>query len=61
MAGELGAAREIQMGMLPDPEKITNLPPSVAVHAMLQPAREVSGDLYDIYMLNDTELFFLIM
>ena len=56
---ELSIAREIQMGMLP---KI--FPPypdrnDVDLHAILHPAKEVGGDLYDFYM-DDNHLYFLI-
>lgn len=56
---ELSIAREIQMGMIP---KI--FPPypdrnDVDLHAILQPAKEVGGDLYDFYM-DGNHLYFLI-
>lgn len=56
---ELHIAREIQMGMLP---KI--FPPfpernDVDLHALLIPAKEVGGDLYDFF-IKDKNLFFSI-
>jgi serine phosphatase RsbU (regulator of sigma subunit) len=60
LEGELNAAREIQMGMLPDPTRIDKLPPSVRLHAFLEPARTVGGDLYDLCMIDDRHLFFLV-
>lgn len=60
MSGELDAAREIQMGMLPDPTAIEGLRAEIRLHAMLKPAREVGGDLYDAYMLDEHRLFFLV-
>lgn len=56
---ELSIAREIQMGMIP---KI--FPPypdrhDVDLHAILRPAKEVGGDLYDFYM-DGNSLYFLI-
>ena len=56
---ELSIAREIQMGMIP---KI--FPPypdrdDVDLHAVLQPAKEVGGDLYDFFIDNN-RLYFLI-
>ncbi|MBT5159435.1 MAG: SpoIIE family protein phosphatase [Alphaproteobacteria bacterium] len=60
MSGELNAAREIQMGILPDPESIQGLPDDLEVHAFLEPAREVGGDLYDLFMLDEHRLFFVI-
>ncbi|MGH7872656.1 MAG: CHASE2 domain-containing protein [Candidatus Binatia bacterium] len=58
--GELRAAREIQMGMLADPASIHGLPPNVEVFALLEPAQEVGGDLYDAFMLDEHRLFFMI-
>jgi serine phosphatase RsbU (regulator of sigma subunit) len=60
MAGELRAAREIQMGMLPDPSAIAGLRANVEFFAMLEPAQEVGGDLYDGFMLDDQRFCFLI-
>jgi adenylate cyclase len=60
IAGELKAAREIQMGMVPAPEAIKDLPATLAFHALLEPAEEVGGDLYDALMLDAHRFFFLI-
>jgi serine phosphatase RsbU (regulator of sigma subunit) len=60
IAGELRAAREIQMGMLPDPKDIEKLPSHVEFFAVLEPAQEVGGDLYDGFMLDDHRFCFLI-
>lgn len=54
---ELRVAREVQMHLLPD---IPALPHGAAVHATLQPAKEVAGDYYDLYRLADGRLAFLI-
>ena len=56
---ELSIAREIQMGMIP---KI--FPPfpdrkDVDLYALLQPAKEVGGDLYDFF-IEDEHLYFII-
>ena len=56
---ELSIAREIQMGMLPKifppyPERS-----DVDLHAILHPAKEVGGGLYDLYM-DGNRLYFLI-
>lgn len=56
---ELAIAHEIQMGMIP---KI--FPPypernDIDLHAMLQPAKEVGGDLYDFF-INNEQLYFII-
>ena len=46
MESELNVARTIQMGMLS-----TNFPPQL--HALLRPAKEVGGDLYDFIRKGD--------
>lgn len=56
---ELEIAREIQMGMIPK-----TFPPfpdrdDLDLHAMLKPAKEVGGDLYDFF-LEDNKLYFAI-
>jgi serine phosphatase RsbU (regulator of sigma subunit)/CHASE2 domain-containing sensor protein len=58
--GELQAARDIQMGMLPAPWAITGLPEHLAFHALLEPAKEVGGDLYDAFMLDEDHFFFIV-
>lgn len=60
MAQELQIARDIQMGILP---KL--FPPFPARHdldlfAMIEPAREVGGDFYDFYFLDDSRFCFVI-
>lgn len=57
LAGELEAARRIQTGLLP-----VGLPQEdrVDVHAFLQPARIIGGDLYDFFKLDADRLFFVI-
>ena len=60
MEEELEAARQTQMSMVP-----TTFPPSTArrpieIFAMMEPAREVGGDLYDFYDLDDGTLCFFI-
>jgi len=58
--GELQAARDIQMGMLPAPWAITGLPEHLAFHALLEPAKEVGGDLYDAFMVDEDHFFFIV-
>jgi adenylate cyclase len=60
ISGELEAAREIQMGMLPEPGSIKGLPVNLEFYAMLEPAYEVGGDLYDAFMIDDRHFFFLV-
>lgn len=58
ISGELEAARRIQSGILPDPEKLDD--PRVKVSAILEPARDIGGDFYDVFMVDQEHLFFLI-
>ena len=56
MLEELSFARDIQMGMLPllfpaFPERA-----ELALDAVLEPAREVGGDFYDFYFLDENRL-----
>ncbi|MBQ7607107.1 MAG: SpoIIE family protein phosphatase [Desulfovibrionaceae bacterium] len=48
--GELAAARDIQVGILPSSEPIPS-EPGFSIAAFLEPAREVGGDLYDCFPL----------
>lgn len=58
--GELSAARNIQMSLVPKRFPAFPERPEFDVHALLRPAREVGGDLYDFYFLDDARLCFLI-
>jgi serine phosphatase RsbU (regulator of sigma subunit) len=60
VAGELEAARRIQMGSLPRAADAFPGETRFALDALLEPAREVGGDLYDFYMLDDRRLFFIV-
>jgi sigma-B regulation protein RsbU (phosphoserine phosphatase) len=56
MEGELTVARDIQRSIVP-----TIFPPfpereEFDLHAVLEPAREVGGDLYDFFLLDDDHL-----
>lgn len=58
--GELSAARDIQIGMLP-----RTFPPfphrsDLDVFALLEPAKHVGGDLYDYFLIDDDRLFFVV-
>lgn len=57
MAGELSAAREIQMSIVP--KLFPPLPCRIDIdlYAMLIPALEVGGDLYDFALLDDDHLY----
>ena len=58
--GELTAARNIQMSLVP--KRFPAFPERTEfdVHALLRPAREVGGDFYDFYFLDEDRLCFLI-
>ena len=60
MQSELTIAHDIQMGILP---KI--FPPfpdrhEFDIYAMLEPAKEVGGDFYDFFFMNNERLFFVV-
>lgn len=58
--GELSAARDIQIGMLP--RKFPPFPgrTDLDVHALLEPAKHVGGDLYDYFLIDEHRLFFVV-
>jgi serine phosphatase RsbU (regulator of sigma subunit)/CHASE2 domain-containing sensor protein len=60
MEGELSAARRIQMGILPKPADVLAGETRFDLEIVLQPAREVGGDLYDFFRLDPDRLFFLL-
>jgi CHASE2 domain-containing sensor protein/serine phosphatase RsbU (regulator of sigma subunit) len=57
MAGEVDAARRIQMGLLPDPREVQGDDARVRIAALLEPARSVGGDFYDLFRLDERRLF----
>jgi serine phosphatase RsbU (regulator of sigma subunit)/CHASE2 domain-containing sensor protein len=59
-AGELQAARRIQMGLLPDPVVLFQREKDFAVRALVEPALSVGGDFYDCFKLDDGRLFFVV-
>lgn len=60
LAGELDAARRVQMGMLPDSPDVRAGEMRMEIKAYMEPAKTVGGDLYDFFMLDDQTLFVLI-
>ena len=56
-AGEMEAARRVQTGMLPKPAQVLGQERRVDLFAHMDPAREVGGDLYDFFYLDDRRLF----
>jgi len=59
IAGELEAAQRIQNSTLPKPDLLKG-ERRVDLHALLTPAREVGGDLYDYFLLDGRRLFVLV-
>lgn len=60
LEGELNTARTIQMGLLP--RRFPGPPDrhDVECYALIEPARTVGGDLYDLWLLDERRLFFMI-
>lgn len=58
--GELQAAREIQMSMVPQRSSLAKVDPRLDVDALLEPARSVGGDLFDLTRLDDDRIGFMI-
>jgi len=59
-AGELEAARRIQMGMLPPPSAKFYADPRFSLQALIETAKSVGGDLYDFFKLDGDRLFFMV-
>lgn len=60
MDSELNVAWEIQKGILPGEDSVLSARKDVVIDAVLFPAKDVGGDLYDYFMIDDNHLFFLI-
>ena len=60
VAGELEAARRIQLGILPSAATSFPAERRFELAAALEPARAVGGDLYDFFMLDASRLFVMI-
>jgi serine phosphatase RsbU (regulator of sigma subunit) len=60
MAGEVDAARRIQMGLLPDPDETLGGDRRFKIAALLEPARTVGGDFYDCFMIDEQHLFIVV-
>ena len=58
--GELSAARDIQLGMLPERRGLGAFDGSVDLDALIEPARSIGGDFYDVIRLDDHRVCFLI-
>jgi adenylate cyclase len=60
LAGEMAAARRIQLGLLPDLGTTFAGDPRIDIAARMESAREVGGDLYDCFMLDEHRAFLLL-
>ena len=58
--GELQAARTIQLGMLPPRADLASFDPRVDIDALLEPAKSIGGDLYDVIRLDADRIAFLV-
>ena len=56
MARDLRIAREIQMGILPADLAAATKGTGLDVHAVIEPAREVGGDLYEVLRVSDDRI-----
>jgi adenylate cyclase len=57
--GELEAARRIQMGILPSPAGVAG-DPRFELDALMIPARQIGGDLFDFFKMDADHLFFAV-
>ncbi|MES2496810.1 MAG: CHASE2 domain-containing protein [Pseudomonadota bacterium] len=58
--GELQAARSIQLGMLPPRGDLASFDPRIDIDALLEPAKSIGGDLYDVIRLDADRIAFLV-
>lgn len=59
-AGELNAARDIQLGMLPERKGLNAFDTQLDLDALIEPARSIGGDFYDVIRLDEHRVCFLI-
>jgi sigma-B regulation protein RsbU (phosphoserine phosphatase) len=57
---EMDAARKLQLGMLPLVFPACTPEQPVEIHALMEPAREVGGDLYDFFYASEHLFCFLV-
>lgn len=60
MQQSLHLAHDIQMGLVPQHFPAFPDKPEIDIHAMLKPALDVGGDLYDFFLLDDDHLCFVV-
>jgi len=59
-AGELAAARGIQLGMLPTAESLRDFDARIEVAGLIEPARSIGGDFYDVVRIDAHRICVLI-
>jgi sigma-B regulation protein RsbU (phosphoserine phosphatase) len=57
---EMDAARKLQLGMLPMAFPACTPERPIEIHALMEPAREVGGDLYDFFYASEHLFCFLV-
>jgi len=57
---ELATAREIQMGLLPHHTPLLPLHPQAEINAILLPAKEIGGDLFDAFAIDEEHILFAV-
>jgi len=60
VAGELQAAKRIQMGLLPTPTSLPREETRFDLATLLEPARTIGGDFFDYAMIGADQLFFVV-
>ncbi|MFZ4622733.1 MAG: CHASE2 domain-containing protein [Rhodoferax sp.] len=60
VTGELAVARHIQLGSLPDAARAFPDEHRFELATLLEPAREVGGDLFDFFMIDEHRLCFVV-
>ncbi|MEQ1881118.1 MAG: PP2C family protein-serine/threonine phosphatase, partial [Burkholderiales bacterium] len=58
--GELQAGRTIQLGMLPPRSELAKTDPRLDVDALLEPAKSIGGDLFDVIRIDADRIAFLV-
>lgn len=59
-AGEMEAARRFQLSIVPDSKVVFEQDKRIDLAALMEPARDVGGDLYDFFYLDDKRIFFCV-
>lgn len=57
---ELAVARDIQLKIIPSGRPAFSASDNLRLHAVMEPARAVGGDLYDFFRVDQNRLFFVI-